>query len=258
MIPCSTSRPSTGHIPGKVPEVTLAFWIVKILATTLGETAGDALSMSMNLGYLLSTAIFGTVFLAAVAVQIAAGKFHPAVYWATIVASTTVGTTLADFATRSLGIGYTGGTAILLALVLLSLFFWKRSTGSIAVADVASPQSEAFYWLTITFSQTLGTALGDWTADTADLGYLGAAATFAALLLAVAIAYYLTKVSRAALFWSAFVLTRPLGAVIGDFLDKPVALGGLEFSRYTASALLGALIIVLVLLLPQRPAAKAH
>ena len=258
MTSSTAAKPAPERFVVKVPEVTLAFWIIKILATTLGETAGDALSMSMDLGYLLSTAIFAVIFLAAVAAQIAAKKFHPVIYWATIVASTTVGTTLADFATRSLGIGYTGGSAILLALVLVSLFAWQRTTGSIAVADVASPKSEVFYWLTITFSQTLGTALGDWTADTADLGYLGAAGIFAALLVLVAAVYRFTKISRTGLFWSAFVLTRPLGAVVGDFLDKPVTQGGLEFSRYSASALLAALIIALVLILPHRPASKGH
>ncbi len=242
----------------KVPEVTLAFWVIKILATTLGETGGDAVSMSMNLGYLVGTAIFGVVFLAAVAFQIRAPRFHPVVYWFTIIASTTVGTTLADFATRSLGIGYTGGSAILLLLVLGSLYLWKRVTGSISVSDVSSPRAEIFYWLTITFSQTLGTALGDWTADTADLGYVGAAGIFGALLILVAGAYYFTKVSRTILFWIAFVLTRPLGAVVGDFLDKPAAQGGLEFSRFTASAVLIAAIVILIAILPHRPARRAH
>lgn len=242
----------------KVPEITLAFWVIKILATTLGETAGDALTMSMDLGYLVGTAIFGAIFIAAVAVQIRAAKFHPVLYWFTIVASTTVGTTLADFATRSLGIGYGGGSTILLALVTVSLIAWKRTTGSISVNNISSTRSEVFYWLTITFSQTLGTALGDWTADTADLGYLGAAGIFAALLAVVAAGYFITGISRTALFWSAFVLTRPLGAVIGDFIDKPVAQGGLELSRYSASAMLGAMIIALVLILPHRPAKRAH
>ena len=242
----------------KVPEVTLAFWIIKILATTLGETAGDALTMSMDLGYLVGTVIFGAIFIVAVAAQIRAAKFHPVLYWFTIVASTTVGTTLADFATRSLGIGYSGGSAILLALVFATLLAWKRTTGSVSVSDVASTRSELFYWLTITFSQTLGTALGDWTADTADLGYLGAATIFAALLAVVAAAYFLTRISRAGLFWCAFVLTRPLGAVVGDFIDKPVAKGGLEFSRYSASALLAFLIVALVLILPHRAAQKSH
>lgn len=239
---------------GKVPEVTLGFWFIKVLATTLGETGGDAVSMSMDLGYLVGTAIFGAIFIAAVAVQIRAVKFHAGIYWFTIVASTTVGTTLADFATRSLGIGYAGGSAVLLLLVLGTLFAWKRATGSVSVTAIFSARSELYYWLTITFSQTLGTALGDWTADTAGLGYLGAAAIFAALLAVVAAAYFCTAISRAALFWAAFVLTRPLGAVVGDFLDKPAAEGGLEFSRYSASALLAALIVALVLLLPQRAA----
>lgn len=242
----------------KVPEITLAFWIIKILATTLGETAGDALTMSMNLGYLVGTAIFGAIFIGAVALQIRALSFHPVLYWFTIVTSTTVGTTLADFATRSLGMGYSGGSAMLLALVLATLLAWKRTTGSVSVNDVASTRSELFYWLTITFSQTLGTALGDWTADTAELGYLGAAAIFAALLALVAAAQSFTRISRAGLFWCAFVLTRPLGAVVGDFIDKPVAKGGLEFSRYSASALLAFLIVALVLILPHRAAQRSH
>jgi uncharacterized membrane-anchored protein len=242
----------------KVPEVTLAFWIIKILATTLGETGGDAVSMSMNLGYLIGTAIFGTIFIAAVVVQIRAPRFHPVIYWFTIIASTTVGTTLADYATRSLGIGYTGGSTILLALVLGSLYVWHRVTGSISVSDVASPRTEVFYWMTITISQTLGTALGDWTADTANLGYLGAAGIFGGLLILVAAVYRFTGLSRAILFWIAFVLTRPLGAVVGDFLDKPVAQGGLEFSRFTASAVLVTTIVILIAVLPHRAAKSAH
>ena len=249
---------SEKDILSKVPEITLAFWIIKILATTLGETGGDAVSMSMNLGYLIGTAIFGIIFVAAVVVQIRASKFHPVIYWFTIIASTTVGTTLADYATRSLGIGYTGGSAILLALVLGSLYLWKRVTGSVSVSDVASPKSEVFYWLTITFSQTLGTALGDWTADTATLGYVGAAGIFGALLILVAAAYYFTSASRIVLFWIAFILTRPLGAVIGDFLDKPIAQGGLEFSRFTASTVLVVAIVTLIAILPHRAATRAH
>jgi uncharacterized membrane-anchored protein len=242
----------------KVPELTLVFWIIKILATTLGETGGDAVSMSMDLGYLVSTGIFAVLFIAAVVVQIASQKFHPVIYWLTIVASTTVGTTLADFATRSLGIGYAGGSALLLLLLLGSLFLWKQVTGSVAVEGVCSPRSEYFYWVTIMFSQTLGTALGDWTADTAGLGYLGAAAIFAGLLLVVVAAYFWTKASRTMLFWIAFILTRPLGAVVGDFLDKPVANGGLELSRYTATAVLAVAIAACVLLLPHRAAQKSH
>lgn len=242
----------------KVPEVTLAFWIIKILATTLGETGGDAASMSMHLGYLISTAIFGAIFIASVVFQIRSPKFHPVIYWFTIIASTTVGTTLADFTTRSVGIGYTGGSAILLLLVLGSLYFWKRVTGSVSVSAVSSPRAEVFYWLTITFSQTLGTALGDWTADTADLGYVGAAGIFGGMLILVAAAYYFTGVSRTILFWIAFVLTRPLGAVVGDFIDKPVAQGGLEFSRFTASGVLVVAIVILIAILPHRAAKSSH
>ena len=242
----------------KVPEVTLGFWILKILATTLGETGGDAVSMSMNLGYLVGTAIFAALFLVMVTVQIRAERFHPYVYWATIVATTTVGTTLADFADRSLGIGYPGGSLLLLALLLASLFTWHRTLGTIAADSVATPKSEAFYWITIMFSQTLGTALGDWTADTAGLGYTGAALVFGALLALVAAAYFWTRVSRTALFWTAFILTRPLGATLGDFLDKPVAHGGLALSRYTASLVLLAAMAVLVVALPHRAARRAH
>lgn len=242
----------------KVPAVTLGFWLIKIAATTLGETGGDALSMSLGLGYLVSTAIFAVVFAAAVGAQIGARHFHPFLYWLTIVATTTVGTTLADFADRSLGIGYAGGSTLLLALLLASLAIWYRVLGSIAVYSVATPRAEAFYWITIMFSQTLGTALGDWTADSAGLGYTGAMMIFGGLLLAVAAAYFWTRLSRTALFWLAFVLTRPLGAVVGDFLDKPIDHGGLALSRVGASAVLVALMLVFILVFPQRPADKAH
>jgi uncharacterized membrane-anchored protein len=242
----------------KVPAVTLVFWIIKILATTLGETGGDAVSMSMNLGYLVSAGIFASIFVAAVYAQTSAKKFHPLLYWTTIVASTTVGTTLADFADRSLGIGYAGGTTILFALLMASLFTWYRALGSISVDTVSSPKSEVFYWVTIMFSQTLGTALGDWTADSAGLGYVGGALVFSALLAVVALLYFLTKVSRTTLFWAAFILTRPLGAVVGDFLDKPASHGGLELSRYSASAALIALVVLLVFAIPQKPAMRAH
>jgi uncharacterized membrane-anchored protein len=242
----------------KVPAVTLLFWVLKILATTLGETAGDTLSMTLNLGYLAATAVFAAVFAAAVAAQIAARRFHPWVYWATIIATTTVGTTLADFATRSLGIGYAGGSALLRVLLLASLAVWYRALGTVAVESVSTPAAEMYYWVTIMFSQTLGTALGDWTADSAGLGYGGAAIIFGSLLALIAAAYYWSALSRTALFWAAFVLTRPLGAVLGDLLDKPVEKGGFAFSRPLASALLlGAMVLCLVLF-PQRPAARAH
>ncbi len=251
----------------KVPEVTLIFWIIKILATTLGETGGDAVTMSWlgettaeptANGYLIGTAIFGAIFIAAVVVQILAKKFHPFIYWLTIVATTTVGTTLADYFDRSLGIGYAGGSAILLTCVVASLLVWRWSTGSISIETVSTPKVEIFYWVTIMFSQTLGTALGDWLADTNGMGYLGAGAVFAGLLLVTALFYYFSSVSHALLFWTAFVLTRPLGATLGDFLDKPIAQGGLALSRYTASAVLVGVIIVLILAFPQKPAAKAH
>jgi uncharacterized membrane-anchored protein len=242
----------------KVPELTLVFWIIKILATTLGETGGDALSMSMNLGYLLSTGIFAVIFIAAVTAQIAAHKFHASIYWITIIATTTVGTTLADFADRSLGIGYTGGSTILLLLLLASLFIWYRTLGTIAVDSVSSPKSEMFYWVTIMFSQTLGTALGDWTADTEGLGYAGGAAVFGGLLIVVALAYYRTKISHTILFWCAFILTRPLGAVVGDFLDKPLSKGGLDLSRYSASAAILLVIVLFIIFTPQNAAKKIN
>lgn len=251
-------HPTTKQSLAKVPELVLIFWIIKIAATTLGETGGDALSMSMHFGYLISTLIFAAVFLLAVFAQIKASTFHPLLYWATIIATTTVGTTLADFADRSLGIGYAGGSALLLTLLFGCLLLWKRTLGSVSVDTVNEPKAEMFYWLTIMFSQTLGTALGDWTADTAGFGYTGAAVIFGALLALVVGAYYWTKVSRTMLFWAAFILTRPLGAVVGDFLDKPVNAGGLALSRYTASAALFAFILASILLFKQRAAATAH
>lgn len=241
----------------KVPEVTLLFWIIKIAATTLGETGGDAVSMSMNLGYLIGTAIFAVLFLLAVMAQIKAETFKPLLYWATIIATTTVGTTLADFADRSLGIGYAGGSTLLLALLLGSFFVWHRMLGMVSMR-VSSPKAELFYWITIMFSQTLGTALGDWTADTAGLGYTGAAVVFSGLLALVVVAYYRSRVSRTLLFWAAFILTRPLGAVVGDFLDKPIAAGGLALSRYSASAALFAFILISLLMFKQRAAKTVH
>jgi uncharacterized membrane-anchored protein len=251
-------KTSTEHALAKVPEVTLGFWLIKIAATTLGETGGDAVSMSMNLGYLVGTGIFAAIFLASVIAQIKAKGFHPFLYWTTIIATTTVGTTLADFADRSLGIGYAGGSSLLLALLLGSLFVWHRTLGSVSVSTVSSPKAEAFYWVTIMFSQTLGTALGDWTADTAGLGYTGAAVVFGVLLALIVAAYCWTRVSRTLLFWAAFILTRPLGAVLGDFLDKPVNAGGLALSRYSTSAALFAFILTGILLFRQRAATAAH
>lgn len=251
-------KPAPEHALAKVPEVTLGFWLLKIAATTLGETGGDAVSMSMNLGYLIGTGIFAAVFLVAVAAQIRATSFNPLLYWMTIIATTTVGTTLADFADRSLGIGYAGGSSLLLLLLLGSLWVWYRALGSVSVNTVHSPKAEAFYWITIMFSQTLGTALGDWTADTAGLGYAGAAVVFGVLLALIVGAYYWTRVSRTLLFWAAFILTRPLGAVVGDFLDKPHSAGGLALSRYSASAALLAFILTGILLFRQRAARVAH
>jgi uncharacterized membrane-anchored protein len=261
-------RPMTGRELAhdaltKVPAVTLGFWIIKILATTLGETGGDSVSMSwlgettpsaaggwLN-GYLIGTAIFGLLLVMLVWVQIRARSFNPWLYWATIVASTTAGTTLADFATRSIGFGYPGGSLLLLACVLASLFAWHRTLGTVDVNTVSSPREESFYWITITFSQTLGTALGDWVAD-AGPGYSGGAILFGAALAVLAALYFTTRVNRVALFWAAFILTRPLGATIGDFLDKPLDHGGLDFSRPLASVVLAAVIIILILILPQR------
>jgi uncharacterized membrane-anchored protein len=245
------TRVSDGYA-SKVPEVTLVFWIIKIAATTLGETGGDTVTMTMNLGYLTGTAIFLSALVVLVGVQISAKKFHPVLYWATIVASTTAGTTMADFADRSLGIGYTGGSSILFACLMVVLGLWYWSLGSISVDTVDRPKVEAFYWAAITFSQTLGTALGDWMADSTGLGYEGGALVFAAGLAVLAAAYYWTSVSRVLLFWMAFILTRPLGATVGDFLDKPVSHGGLAFSRPVASAVIAAFIVLCLLVLPQR------
>jgi uncharacterized membrane-anchored protein len=240
------------HRESKVPAVTLGFWMIKIIATTLGETGGDAVSMTLNWGYALSSAMFIGIFAAAVAAQIAAKKYHPFLYWAVIIATTTAGTTMADFADRSLGIGYSGGSLILFALLMASLGIWYWQAGSISVNTVASPRIEMFYWTAILFSQTLGTALGDWMADSNGLGYERGALVFAAGLIVVAAAYFFTNISRTLLFWSAFILTRPLGATLGDFLDKPVANGGLAFGRFYASAILAALIVTLIVLVPQR------
>jgi uncharacterized membrane-anchored protein len=236
----------------KVPEVTLGFWFIKILATTLGETGGDAVSMSMNLGYAISSIIFIGIFVVAVVAQVAAKAFHPFLYWTVIVATTTAGTTMADFADRSLGIGYPGGTLILFVLLMATLGAWYRSAGTISVDTVTSPKVETCYWVAILFSQTLGTALGDWMADTNGVGYGGGALVFAVALAAIAGAYFYTSLSRTLLFWSAFILTRPLGATLGDFLDKPLDDGGLAFSRFYASAILAAIIVAGIVFLPQR------
>ena len=240
---------------GKVPEATLIFWLIKIVATTLGETGGDAVTMSMNLGYLVGTAIFATLFIVAASAQVAARRFHPLLFWGVIVATTTVGTTLADFLDRSLGIGYTGGSAILFTALLATLALWHRVCGSVSIASISTRRAEAFYWATILFSQTLGTALGDWFADAETglgFGYEHGALIVAGALVLVGALYLWTKVSRTLLFWAAFILTRPLGAMVGDLLDKPHEKGGLALSRYTASAVLGGVILLAVLLLPHR------
>lgn len=244
------------EIVRKVPEVTLMFWIIKIFATTLGETGGDAVSMSMDLGYLTGTIIFTIIFVGIVITQIREKKLNSYIYWMTIVATTTLGTTMADFCTRSLGIGYAGGSFLLFMLLMGSLFIWKRTMGSVSIDTVNSPKTEMFLWGTIMFSQTLGTALGDWTADTMGFGYSGAAIVFGTLLLFVAGTYFWTKISPTILFWTAFILTRPLGAVVGDFLDKPISSGGLELSRYSASAVLLICIVFLIVLSEQRARAK--
>jgi uncharacterized membrane-anchored protein len=236
----------------KVPEVTLLFWGIKIAATTLGETAGDAVTMTMNLGYAVGSAIFIAAFAIAVGAQISVKRFHPFLYWVVIVATTTAGTTMADFADRSLGIGYAGGSALLFALLLAALGVWYWSEGTVSVNTVSTPRVEMFYWGVILFSQTLGTALGDWVSDTETLGYAGGALVFAGLLAVVAGAYYFTKLSRTFLFWAAFILTRPLGATLGDKLDKPHELGGLAFSRITASAILVGVMVLCIVLFPQR------
>ena len=240
----------------KVPEVALGFWIIKILATTLGETGGDAVTMSLHLGYAVGTLIFLAVFLGAVTIQSTAPRFNAYLYWLTIVATTTLGTTIADFVDRSLGLGYLGGSSILLLLVMASLFVWRLSEGTVSVNTVTTPRVEAFYWVTILFSQTLGTALGDWVADTNDLGYAGGAFVFGAAIVLIATLYLFTQVSRVALFWVAFILTRPLGATLGDLLDKPLNHGGFAISRYGASVILAVLIIASIAALPQR--AGAH
>ncbi len=236
----------------KVPAVTLGFWIIKIAATTLGETAGDTITMTLNWGYLAGTALFLVALIALVIAQITAKKFHAFLYWATIVASTTFGTTMADFADRSLGIGYTGGSTLLFVCLMAVLALWYRSQGTISVDTVNTPKVEAFYWAAITFSQTLGTALGDWMADTGGLGYIGGAVVFGAGLVSVAALYYWSKVSRVWLFWSAFILTRPLGATVGDFLDKPFDHGGLNLSRPLASAVIAVFIIICLFVIPQK------
>lgn len=242
----------------KVPAITLGFWVIKILCTTLGETGGDAVSMTWNLGYLVSTGIFAIILVGLIYAQVRAKIYKPWLYWATIIASTTAGTTLADFADRSLGIGYFGGSILLLSLLLITLFIWKRATGSISVESISNKKSEIFYWLAITFSQTLGTALGDWLADTNGLGYLHSAFVFGSLLLIVILLHFRTKVSKVILFWLAFILTRPLGAVVGDFLDKPFAKGGLDISRPIISLILLVTIIILIIVIPQKAAEKAH
>ncbi|HZR89155.1 MAG TPA: hypothetical protein VFB02_20290 [Bradyrhizobium sp.] len=242
----------SSSLHSKVPAITLSFWIIKIAATTLGETGGDTVTMTLDWGYLAGSLLFLAALVMLVAAQIAAKKFHPLLYWATIVASTTFGTTMADFADRSLGIGYTGGASLLALLLAVTLLLWRWSQGSVDVNTVTTPKAEAFYWAAITFSQTLGTALGDWIADTGGLGYEGGAVVFAAGLVVVVLLYYFTDLSRVLLFWAAFILTRPLGATVGDFLDKPVSDGGLALSRPLASAAIAAFIIICVLVLPQR------
>jgi uncharacterized membrane-anchored protein len=246
-----------GEERSKVPEVTLVFWCIKILATTLGETGGDALSMSLNLGYAVSSFIFIGIFVVAVIAQISAKAFHPWLYWLVVIATTTAGTTMADFADRSLGIGYPGGASLLFLLLMVSLLVWYWSAGSISVNTVATPKIETFYWVAILFSQTLGTALGDWMADTNGLGYQGGALVFSAGLAVIAAAYFWTNISRTALFWAAFILTRPLGATLGDWLDKPLDQGGLAFGRFYATGILAAVIVACVLFLPQRAGSHA-
>jgi uncharacterized membrane-anchored protein len=236
----------------KVPEVTLAFWIIKIAATTLGETGGDALSMTLGLGYALSTAVFVALFIVTVAAQVASKTFQPFLYWAVIVATTTAGTTMADYADRSLRIGYVGGSILLFTLLMIALGAWRISVGSVSFSNIVSPKVEIFYWVTILFSNTLGTALGDFFADDSGLGYEGAAVVFAGALVLLAVAYFYTKISRTLLFWSAFILTRPLGAAVGDLLTKPLAKGGFNLSRISSSLIIAAFITLCILFAPQR------
>lgn len=250
--------PTLTEAIAKVPQVTLLFWIIKIAATTLGETGGDTVSMSLGLGYLVGTMVFAAALIVLVIFQIKANRFHPALYWATIIASTTAGTTLADFADRSLGIGYAGGSLLLAAGLAVSLIAWRATLGTISVQSVATPKAEIFYWITITFSQTLGTALGDWVADQPGIGYLGGAVVFAIPLLILAALCFWTNVSRVALFWAAFILTRPLGATVGDFLDKPLDKGGLDLSRPLATLVLAIFIAGCLLLFRQRASEHAH
>ena len=255
-LPQASGADSSALQFSKVPEVALGFWIIKILATTLGETGGDAVTMSMNLGYAVGTLIFLAIFLGAVSVQIRSKNFNAYLYWLTIVATTTVGTTIADFVDRSLGIGYFGGSTLLLACLMASLAVWRWSEGTVSVNTIVTPKAESFYWVTILFSQTLGTALGDWVADTNAFGYGGGAILFAGALVIILALYAFTEISRVTLFWAAFILTRPLGATLGDLLDKPVTNGGFAISRYLASAILAGLIVALIAVLPQR--AGAH
>lgn len=242
----------------KVPEVTLVFWVLKILATTLGETGGDAVTMTLNLGYLVGTLIFAVIFIVAVIAQIKRKGFHPYIYWITIIATTTVGTTMADFSDRSLGIGYTGGSALLLALLLASLFIWHRTLGTVSVSSISTPKAEIFYWVTILFSQTLGTALGDWVADTNGFGFERGALVFGAGLVLIAFGYFSKKIPHTFLFWSAFILTRPLGATLGDLIDKPISAGGLNFGRFSASAIIIVIFIAILLIFPQKAAKQSH
>ncbi len=248
----------SGNGLSKVAAITFSFWIIKILCTTLGETGGDAVTMQMNLGYAVGTSIFAVIFIVAVLAQVKAKKFHPFLYWVTIVATTTVGTTMADLADRSGGLGYAWGSALLFGLLMASLGVWYWIVGTVSVGSVSSAKSEIFYWVTIMFSQTLGTALGDWAADDLGIGYLGGVALFGGALVVVLLLHLFTKINKTGLFWAAFILTRPLGAVSGDLFDKPVAQGGFAISRYTASAVLAAAILLCVLIFPHRAAQKQH
>ena len=243
-------KPTSNNPLSKVPEVVLGFWVIKILATTLGETGGDMLSMSMNLGYAVSTLILFLPFLVLVTAQVKAKRFHAFLYWGVIVGTTLAGTTMADFADRSLGIGYPGGTSILFALVIASLLIWRFTVGSVAVNNIVTPKQEIFYWVTILFSNTLGTALGDWTSE--GTGFLGGAGLFFVLLAVIALLYFFTKISRTVLFWMAFILTRPLGASLGDLLTKPHADGGLNLSRYVASGVIAVVMIACIMIFPQK------
>jgi uncharacterized membrane-anchored protein len=245
--------PAASVETNKVPQVTLAFWAIKICATTLGETAGDMVSMTLGLGYLASTGMFLAIFLAVAAAQVRVGRYHPPLYWGVILATTTAGTTLSDFLDRTAKLGYLGGSLLLATTLVLVLVIWRWTQGRLVFQHVANRNDEAYYWAAILISNTLGTALGDYTSDDGGFGFGGGALLFSGLLAVIAAAYFLTRVPRVVLFWLAFVLTRPLGATLGDLLTKSHAQGGLDLGTVSASAVLAAAVVVLIFLTSRRP-----